>query len=306
MKKFFFAACMVLTLSACSEVTDQVEVASRLVPIGVEVYTQGNTRADDTNATTLQSGFKLLIRTGEGENAINKTVDVTYTEGKYNLSEEIYWPLDGSQEVQFLAYYGAEATAENSSVLTVDNREKDVVVAKATGTLDQNQNGIVALSFEHILSKVSINVKMEDDNDPTTNYTVTLDEFSFTSASSKLDTYNMLGAGTNRWSSSNNDSPQEEYFKVTTKQAVTTTASSIGSNLLVGPQAYTITAKYTVAEGQVSHQFTRSAEVLELNLGSAYTFTVTLSTKTPLMGINVTEVSDWNTTGNNDYENITL
>ncbi len=280
MKKFFFAACSALLLAACADVSE-LSTEQKLVPISIDVYTQGYVRAyDATTATTLQNGFKLRITTGTGASAIDKTVDVTYDGTTCTLGEDIFWPVDGSQTVNFTAYYGATAT---DGVLSIDG-SKDVIVATASTTLNANTSGTVALSFSHILSDVSVNVLSDNGA-----FTVAITDFSL-SAPTNLDNYN-LADGT--WSSSNSV-PASLFAK--TSGNVTATASEIGSKVLVAPQEYTINASYTVTDGTATPKpFSRTAKV-KIDPGTVNVINVTLPTSATSMGVSVSSVTAWPTT----------
>lgn len=286
MKKFFFLACSALALTACSDVTDQVEAVSR-TPISLDVYTQDQVRAyTATTETTLQStGFSLRIYTDAGAaETIDETVNVTYnaTKSAYEMDKVVYWPLDAAQKVNFVAYYGAEA---DGTSLTVD-LTKDFVLAKpAAVSQSGSASGTVGLSFSHMLSDVTVKVQGDD-----ADYGITLTNFSL-SAPAALDTYDYAARAP--WSASNIDIAAEP-FKVTTNKALSG-LTTLDSNVLVAPQTYTISATYNVTKEGNSKTLTNRGGTITFDAGKAYVVNITLPTELTPIQVDVVSVTGWGT-----------
>lgn len=264
MKKFFFIACAALAFTACTDVTEQVAVVSQS-PITVDVYTQSLTRTDIN--TLKQENFSLRIYTTQGGAAsIDETVTVSYdaTKDAYEMSKVVYWPLDKTQVVNFVAYYGAQA---DGTVLSVDGTT-DVVIAETSSSLNSSASGKVSLSFSHILSQVSISTDLDNSN-----FTYSMTSFTLTGA--KLDRYDMA---TKTWSASDNN---------------LNTTLSTGTNMYAVPQAYEISAEYVVTSQDGSTQNLNRSGNVTFAEGNAYNIKVILPAEATQITVSVNQVDNW-------------
>lgn len=279
MKKFFFAACAALALTACSDVTDEVAVVSR-VPISVEVYTQGNVRAAYTPTTTATlTSFNLKISSGTGANDINEEVTVTKdNNGSWTMSENIYWPLEASKVVSFIAYTGT-ATGNILNTFT-----SDIVVATASQA--SSAGTTVALNFGHILSDVAITTKCG-----TSGYSINLTAFSIKpSVETFVDQYNL---STSTWTSSNG-TPTSLYTLANPLTVTDDGVSIIDKSILAVPQSYDISATFTVTDSNGntdSAPRTRTGS-FSLVAGTQNIIEITLPTDLATMSVSAT-VTAW-------------
>ena len=287
MKKIFLLACSAFALTACSDVTDQVEAVSRM-PISLDVYAQDQVRAyTPTTETTLRNtGFSLRIYTDAGAaETIDETVNVTYnaTKSAYEMDKVVYWPLDAAQKVNFVAYYAAEA---DGTSLAVDLTQDFVFAMPAAVSQSGSVAGTVGLSFSHMLSDVT--VKVQGDN---TDYGIKLDDFSLNGTN--LDTYDY--AARTPWSASTDIAA--EPFATTNKTLSGLT--TIDSNVLVAPQTYNISATYTVTKEGNSKQLTRTGTVT-FDAGKAYVVNITLPTELTPIQVDIVSVTAWGTPTSED------
>ncbi len=201
MKKYYFmAASAALVLSSCSNEIDQVSNLenSGKKEIKVSTYTPGMTRTADTGATdeelaeygfTLQATYPVEIEGKQedetlvyahfaqldGEAWAPATYDAEQGGFVANDAVEMFWPENLNTEVSFYAMYNETMddveisegkTNVNLSQYTYDydtlcRPQVDYMAAKTMTSYSKSNEGSVELDFNHILAKVTTQIKAE-------------------------------------------------------------------------------------------------------------------------------------------------
>lgn len=189
MKKILFAALAALAITSCTQ-NEEIEAPSQKAEINFRSVVGKSSRAVDTN----NSNFKAFTinsyitdskyLSGTLPDAYMDKLACTGGQSNWKLGDETvnyYWP--SNKVVNFFAYSTlvtdtlaytkgvAWPTLTFKMASTTENL-RDVVVACATGidnTSSSVTDGKLALSFNHILTKINFSVKYED-----TDYTYTI------------------------------------------------------------------------------------------------------------------------------------
>lgn len=157
----------VMSLASCNKLGDMGFSCSgnneiRFGSNGVRVETKAFT--ETTNNILQTNGFKVAaVIDTDNSTMFNKTV--TYSGGFYTVSgEHYYYPSEGT-----MSFYGAypaseviaiDGTSGEATLTYVQNADTDLVAAKATEVAKQST--AVNLTFDHLLSQVSIKAKGEN------------------------------------------------------------------------------------------------------------------------------------------------
>lgn len=159
MKKILILA-ILLILSACSK--DNLKDINKGQPID---FRMAVTKAEHTTEN-LQS-FKVIAFKDDGEIYFN---DVVFNNegGTFKSETSYYWPVEGN--LHFCAYTGCDSPEfifdEDMKSISVQvsgvdasSGDTDIIVAKAKGNKNDNEESGIELLFEHQLSKVEICVQ---------------------------------------------------------------------------------------------------------------------------------------------------
>jgi len=203
MKKILFAATAVLALAACSK-NEVYENTSDARLIGFGTYTGITSKADGSliNGTALNADFNVYgyntgaTAFGDATVAAPTLMSdqlVSYAGGKYTYTPLRYWPTDeANNKLTFFAVYptsvkmanlatekaGSYAfTAADAPASQIDFMVSDIAADMAYSNTNTTTNGLVSLSFHHMLTKV--NVKAKGVNDVNGTIAVTVKSVSF-------------------------------------------------------------------------------------------------------------------------------
>lgn len=182
------AALPALMLASCSQEettggpdmqNGEIRFEIGFAPMGGAVQTAPHTRvATDTKFnSTWENGDEIGIYAVEHGTELAASgnyihnVKLTYTKGKWEIEEDIYWPQDGTK-LDFYAYHPYAAAANNPTsmafIVNADQSEStneksnynlsDLLMAKTTKADGYGKGETVPLSFTHALAMVQVNV----------------------------------------------------------------------------------------------------------------------------------------------------
>ncbi len=185
MKKTILAAAAMLTLASCAKENSTTELIDPNAPVAATFTSAAITRVSDSaweagnqiGITMVKTTTTNTLATGSYEN-VPYTVDAAGTSGTFSADDEIiYFPVDGTEVVDFIAYYpytaDSKVDADKNIAISVADQEYahiDVVAAKAVGKTkssgtvvfanDENEQTYEA--FSHQLSKLTMTIVAGD------------------------------------------------------------------------------------------------------------------------------------------------
>ena len=165
MKKILMFAAMICVFMACNK--DEVKDVNRGKAIDFRIAV--GTKADEFTGENLDK-FMVTAFTDEGTTYFTDVEFEKPSDGIYfNSEESYYWPVSG--DLHFVAYYpdmttlGADVELSIAKdAMTLNNytpaqdisQQKDIIVAKATGNKDSNEESGIAIEFAHQLSRIEV------------------------------------------------------------------------------------------------------------------------------------------------------
>lgn len=248
-KLFIFAALAALASCTTNEVFDENNYE-----IGFDAVTHKNTKAI-IEGTTFPTTQKFDVYGFYAQNGIDypatsnfmNGVEISYITGEdtwRNATNHYYWPLEG--KVHFKAIYPASLTptvtyANGFTLTDYTVGNDDILYAAATGSRAATAGSALAMQFNHALSLVEVQAKL--------NTTYAGATFSIT----KVDFQNIGTTGTGVLNVTNEDTPaasatwnitdktQTLSYDTTEAAVSSTTATVYGAPKLVMPQTMVTT-----------------------------------------------------------------
>ena len=178
MKKLFFLAAAAVAMASCSNTEDLTPANVAATPTPVKFSTYLSTRAvTETDLAAVQTtGFYVYATNGDKVLMNNVPVIYDSNESKWNINDNLsyYWPADDTT-VDFCAVCNPASPAGSTDdgpfgeggTLTVTcngDNQNDIVAAFAAGQSVKSNNGYVNLTFQHLLSQLTIALKAESDD----------------------------------------------------------------------------------------------------------------------------------------------
>lgn len=307
-KILFIAAMAAVAMTSCSK-NEVIENTSPQNAISF-VTAVGKVKANETNATTIQSGVNLYGYYTAGafgaevpQKYFSNPDKLSCTAGVWNTTGTYYWPVSGKLSV-FAAYPAtltvtepAAAGAYPSFAYTVKagiDSQEDIVVANAMDQVKATPTATaVKLQFKHILSQVNFYVALTGDT-----YRVKVESLKIAGAKDQA-TFTFDGT-TGTWGTATGAA---EYVFAAAATDFISAATKIGASAMLMPQAaaartFAIEVKYTVYHKTLdgvalSSTITKTVDMQQLDLGKKYKYTLTL----PAEGVEKitfdVDASDW-------------
>lgn len=246
------------------------------------------------------AGTQARLTSASG-NQVNNVKNTLQSDGKtWKAASTIYWK-DANTVVDAYAYYpwvstpsGAEVTqwpvtVKSDQTKEEDGKASDFLWAHSSGQ-KAGSDGVLSLTFQHLLSKIILNIKIEDAIKDV--YTINGVKFTAlqTTATCDLNTGDVTALQENK-------SEMIPYDKTPDKQNL---------ELIVIPQ-HIVAAKFLKVEVNIGEGVIRTfeynlSEDLQGERGKLYTLEVTVEKESePLKPIDV-KISDWVSGGNQDVE----
>lgn len=287
-RNLFILGIAALAFAACSN--DEVVEVNQGEAISFHPLINNVTRADDINATTLEStGFYVSARKHSDKSEYFTdaayTVYTTPSSVKtWTCANKYYWPLDDS-ELDFFAYspqavgegHNSQITAHAAyntfevTPATTANTQVDLIFANANQKKKSTDNAGVVLNFRHAESKVVIQLKNTNSSLTFTVKDVVIGnvknkgQFTFTDESDSKLKYSDWA-----WSGASNTSYTQTV--ATASAYSTSTPAQAGVDMILVPQ--TLTNATTYHDGADNAVFDGSYITVELkiqnSIGGAY------------------------------------
>lgn len=281
MKKYLFIGIAATAMLASCTNDEIVEVAPQKA-IGFESFINKSTRAAADVTTANLKAFELYG--WRGETAIFNKQEVTADNGTCTYSPLQYWAGGNNYVFEAVAPKNGEkgvtfTPALNSSSITFEsNSETDLIYATQEKDLTNTTNvttdpGKVALTFNHLLSRVKFSFKNGFAADAKVKITVT--DVAITNAGS-TGTY---ATSTSTWAAATKES--NVAFASTNVANVEPTKDAETEHKYLIPYNvanYNLTFTVTMTQGSVSDKYTHNVTLpnLTLKAGLSYDFTAEL------------------------------
>lgn len=171
-QKVLYLAVAALAMTACSQ--DETTSINQGKGIGFRTSADKITRGAEINNTNLNQIWVTALDAA-GDNYFDKQLFSKGQEGTFLSSPAYYWPGDGSN-LTFHAYapseeqiggtlsFSSEATGLTGFSPNTDvSQQVDLIYATATGNKDGNEASGVQLDFDHMLSRITIQAKNDNE-----------------------------------------------------------------------------------------------------------------------------------------------
>ena len=268
----YLAIIFVTLLCSCDKevmpdfVESQVEISANITPCVLTRVT------DDGKAFTDGDNIKV-----QNMNRAEKNLATyTYSEstGKWNTTNDLYWGVQSTNT--FNAWYPATSAAYNSFTIPIDQTAGTATADWMTATTTANRaDGVVNLSFNHNLAKVTITIDKWE-NEYLENERV-ISSLELSSLSGVMS-YDSTLSGDN----------QAKWVKTYTKDA----NKSFVAIIAPGTYAPATNIMQVYVNGSATPLAVKTSSNLTLEVGKAYHFKLTIGKELATITSSVT-VGDW-------------
>lgn len=222
---------------------------------------------ESTDASVKSQGFKVAAVGSANDVIFNEKVSYASSKDWYATATPYYWPSSGSLSF-YAAYPSAQSitvTAGSASLSYTDDRNTDLIAAKAVGVEKPATAQPVALAFDHILSQVNINAKGAVDDGLT---------FRVKSISIEAPGSGTYAYASGTWSPA---AGATKGFYTGPKDIAGTTLTPLGESQTVLPGSIIIKVTYDVLSGSsVILSFTDKSVLVNVSMGKKSTVNLTL------------------------------